>query len=302
MENTRNPNLFIVGAPKCGTTSMYDYLKHHQEIFMSERKELHFFGTDLYAPHFVRDAEKYLSYFKNAGDKKRIGEGSTWYLYSKLAANEIKNYYPNAKIIIMLRNPVDMMYSLHNQRLYNGNEDIADFEAALEAEEDRKKGVRLPKNPYLIEGLYYREVAKFAQQVRRYIDAFGKENVRIIIFDDFKVNTAKVFKETLRFLDVTTDFDYQLRTSNPNKRARSQFMRNILNNPPQTALQFVKKIIPQPIRHALREKVVRLNTISESRPPMNPKLRSRLQTEFKPEIEELSKLLGRDLTDWCKNE
>ena len=118
----RKPDFFIVGAPKGGTTAMNAYLGQHPEIFIAERKELHFFGTDLdfSSPRITQ--EQYLSCFSEVQNEKRVGETSVWYLYSKQAAVEIKKFCPSANIIIMLRNPVDMLYSQHSQFLYNGNE------------------------------------------------------------------------------------------------------------------------------------------------------------------------------------
>ncbi len=114
---------------------MYDYLKQHPEIFMPERKEPNFFGTDLgLSPYFIRDEKEYLSLFSGARNEKRVGEASVLYLFSKLAATEIKECNPAASIIIMLRNPVDMIHSLHSQYVYNGWEDIVEFEAALDSE------------------------------------------------------------------------------------------------------------------------------------------------------------------------
>src|SRR5882672_7839349 len=125
------PNLFIVGAPRCGTTSMYDYLKQHPDVFMPEVKEPHFLGTDLTSSRFIRDEGKYQALFATAKNEKRIGEASVWQLYSKIAAYEIKEYSPTARVIIMLRNPVDMMYSLYGQHIFSGDEEISDFEEAL---------------------------------------------------------------------------------------------------------------------------------------------------------------------------
>ena len=133
----RRPDFFIVGAPKCGTTAMIDYLKQHPEVFVPDRKELDFFGRDLVFKGHRLTEEEYLGFFSRATAEKRAGEGSVWYLHSKTAALEIKDFSPNARIIIMLRNPLDMMYSFHSQRLYNGNEDIENFSAALDAEAER---------------------------------------------------------------------------------------------------------------------------------------------------------------------
>lgn len=136
----KKPDFFIVGAAKCGTTAMYEYLKEHPEIFMPEdAKEPNYFGSDMNYKSSRLTEEQYLSLFSDAKNEKRIGEASVWYLYSKLAASEIKEFCPSARIIIMLRNPVDMLYSLHSELFYGADEDIEDFKTALNAEEVRKK-------------------------------------------------------------------------------------------------------------------------------------------------------------------
>jgi hypothetical protein len=296
----RKPDFFIVGAPKCGTTAIQDYLRLHPEIFMPEAKELHFFGSDLRFSYGRLSEKEYLSYFKHAKDEKRVGEASVWYLYSKKAACEIKEFNSSSKIIIMLRNPVDVLYSLHSRLLYNGSEDIVDFKAALEAEEDRKRGLRIPKTVIVVDALYYRDTIRYTEQVRRYFDVFGRENVFVIIFEDFKDKTAEVYKETLSFLRVNEDFQPAFRIVNPNKRIRSKFLRNLLINPPQMAQSFAKVLLPHKLRRVLVEALWSYSTILEPRPPIDSVLRKSLQAEFASEVESLSDLLGRDLTHWTK--
>src|SRR5215475_10623199 len=192
----RKPDFFIFGAPKCGTTAMNDYLKDHPEIFIPAKKEIHFFGADLPFLKGKRVTEQeYMTYFAPAGNEKRLGESSVWYLYSQQAAAEIKAFSPAARIIIMLRNPVDMMYSLHAQRLYNDNEDIRDFAEALAAEEDRRQGRRIYQNANNAMGFFYRDAARYTQQVQRYLDVFGRDKVHVIVFDDFRSDTPRVYRE-----------------------------------------------------------------------------------------------------------
>lgn len=294
------PNLFIVGAPKCGTTAMYHYLKQHPDIYFSEKKELHFFGTDLRSPWFIRDIDAYLSMFASAENEKRIGEASVWYLYSKRSAAEIKAFCPSASIIIMLRNPVDMLYSQHSQFLYNGNEDITDFETALEAEEDRKQGLRIPPSVNFVKGLYYLETAKYYEQVRRYIDIFGPDNVHIVIFDQFKCNTAKVYKETLHFLDVSVEFQPNFQVVNPNKRLRNRGLHNFLHKPPQFVRLVGKTLLPHFARQILWKILYHLNVQYSPRPSMDLKLRRHLQAQFASDVEQLGKLIDRDLSNWSE--
>ncbi len=297
----KTPNFFIVGAPKCGTTAMSVYLKQHPEVFIPHKKEPHFFGTDLSSPVFYKDKERYLSLFVGAGDEKRLGEASVWYLYSKRAAEEIKEFAPEARIIIMLRDPVEMIYSLHSQLLYSGDEDIEDFQAALNAEEDRKKGLRIPKRARVVQGLCYRETAKYTKQVERYLHVFGPEAVNVIIFDDFKNDPAGVYRKTLRFLEVDPGFRTELRSVNPNTRVRSKVLRELgYKNPPKIARWFARLLTPGRMRGSLGKTLKRYNTRTEVRRPLDPELSKRLRAEFAPEVKQLSELLDRDLTHWSR--
>lgn len=296
----RRPDFFVVGAPKCGTTAMDHYLKQHPEIFVLERKEAQFFGTDLYSPTFIRDEEEYLGLYSGARDERRVGETSVWGLYSERAAAEIKRFNSDASIIAMLRNPVEMIPSLHRQYLYTGNEDIEDLKSALAAEEDRKKGWRIPSTATFAQGLFYRETARYARQVRRYFDAFGREKVHIVIFDDLKQDSAETYESTLRFLGVATDFRPDFRVVNPSKRVRSQALRNLSKHPREGTRRFARAIVPRPLRQRLVLALERYNTRYETPQPVNPELLESLRAEFVSEVEALSGLLGRDLTRWVE--
>lgn len=309
--NIRKPNFFIVGAPKCGTTALYSYLGEHPEIFIPDtsnaletvlggKKELHFFGSDLKFKH--PSLEEYLSYFSGAKEEKRLGESSVFYLYSQKAAMEIKSFQPEAKIIVMLRNPIDMIYSWHSQLLFWGDEDITDFKSALDAEADRKQGLRYPRrHDHPIECLFYREIAKVSEQLSRYFDVFGRENVQAIIFDDFKHNISKVYQETLGFLDVSLNFLPEFEVINANKTVRSRALQNLTRRPPSTIRNIVKMIMPSELRGNIRSKLLQMNIQNTSRTPLNKELYCQLQDEFLPEVEQLSLLLGRDLTHWVKD-
>ena len=299
----RKPDFFIIGARRSGSTSMKNYLQEHQDIFMARRAgEPHFFGRDLYSSYHIRDEQSYLSLFDDAKDEIRVGEKSSTYLYSKRAAVEIKEFQPSAKIIIMLRSPVDVIYFLHSQSFYWGRENLDDFKAALDAEEDRRRGLRLPKGVGLKEAwkFLYRDKVQFAEQVQRYLDTFGRENVHINIFDDFVRDTARVYKDTLLFLDVTPDFQPKFRAFNTDRRLRSVAMHNFIKRPPQSIRSFIKIVTPFHLRQRVVNGLLRLNTKHEPHPQLPQKLRRQLQAELLPEVEKLSKLLGRDLTHWCQ--
>ena len=296
----RKPDFFLVGAPKCGTTALYRSLAAHPEIFVPERKELHHFGSDLYSPTYVRNLDEYLNLFAASGNAKRVGEASVWYLYSNKAATEIKNFVPEASVIIMLRNPVDMLYSLHSQHLYNGAEEIAEFAEALDAETDRKKGFRLPQGVPAIERLFYRDVARYTIQVERYLETFGADKVRIIIYDDFKQDAARACRETFAFLKVDQNIDPAIAIVNANKKRRSQAAQALLDPPPALVGKLIRPLTTPALRHRLFAKAQQLNTSYATRPPLPDDLKQQLQHDFSAEIERLSLLLGRDLSQWSQ--
>ena len=304
---TPKPNFFIVGAPKCGTTAMYTYLKVHPDVFMPYEKEPHFFATDLRARRYerYRSLEAYLALFADAKSEKRVGEASVLYLYSRVAAHNIREFDPAAKIIIMLRNPVDTLYSFYGQLVYSGEEDIATFDGALAAEPDRKQGRRLPAGMIgAVDCLYYREMVRFAGQVQRYFDVFGRDAVHIIIYDDFQADTMAAYRETLKYLDIDPGFTVELKVINQNKRPRNLAMRDFLKNPPDwyvSLLRVGRATVPQPLRHGITRSLARINSQVEPRRPMDRVLRQQLQAEFLPEVERLSTVLDRDLTHWCAN-
>ena len=299
----RKPDFFIVGAPRCGTTAMKNYLQEHPDIFMPPTDiEPHFFGTDVLHSRFIRDEQQYLALFAGAKNEKRVGEKSPRYLYSKRAAVEIRDFLPSARIIIMLRNPIDQILSLHSYRYYRGIENIPDLEEALEAEEDRKRGRKIPDNWESIETwlLLYRDNARYAQQVQRYLNAFDREAVHVVIFDDFIRSTQHAYRDTLKFLDVDPEFQPDFRKVNTNRDMRSRALHAYLRDPPAFILALVKAVIPLQSRYRLGKGIVRLNSKPAPRPPMKPALKRKLQEEFLPEVEQLSELLGRDLTHWCE--
>ncbi len=298
-DNPRRPDFFIVGAPKCGTTSMVEYLIQHPDVFMP-RGELHFFGSDIRFKPRQRMEEEYLDCFSDARNEKRVGERSNWYLYSKKAASEIRRFCPYAKIIIQIRNPVDMLYSLHCQFAYRSShksEDIVDFEEALNAEEDRKKGLRIPKRVRSPEKLFYSEIPMYTEQIKRYVDTFGWDQIHVIVFDDLVNNTSKVYKDVLRFLEVDYQFIPELGVHNLGGQIKIQIVRKFIIN---SWIRRVARIfLPNTIWRRAGLALSHWNT--KPRPQMNKKVRKRLQKQFEPEVERLSKLLNRDLSHWCKD-
>ena len=296
----RRPDFYIVGAPKSGTSAMYQYLSRHPDIFLPATKELRFFGSDLDVRGFKRrDLDAYLGSFAAATPTQRVGAAYVWYLYSKTAAAEIRRFTPGARIIVMLRPPADMLYSLHSEHLSDGNEDLNRFEDALRAEGDRRAGRRIPRHAHLVQGLFYSEVAKYAEQLERYLAVFGRHRVHVILFEDFANATSASYRETLRFLDVSDDFTLpRFEVVNPNKRVRSEAVRHFLACPPQLPRQIIRAAVPQLLRRELYKRAIGLNITSPPRAPLSDTTREYINGLFRTDVNRLGEILERDLAHW----
>jgi len=297
----RRPDLFIVGAPKCGTTALYAYLRRHPEIFMSPLKEPHFFGSDLvFADRPPLSEREYLEFFAGARDHRLAGEASVWYLYSTRAATEIKAFSPTARILVMLRNPVDVMHALHTERRFQGSEPISEFAAALAAEPARRRGLDLARRGMQDAGLY-RSVVRFPDQLARYLDVFGRDRVHAIVFDDLRADAATVGRGVLEFLGVACDGAGRLGAENTHRGVRSARLARAFHEPPRALQWLGLAILSRPARAALLARLRRLNGRATPRAPMPPELRRQLQGEFAPDVSRLSEMIGRDLTHWCRD-
>jgi len=299
----KKPSFFIVGAPKAGTTSLNDYLTQYSDIFIPPTKEMHFFGADLQQKRRNEAAltrAAYLSHFKSMDTEVIGGEASVLYLKSRTAALEIRSFCPEAKIIVMLRQPAELIHSLHAQLISQGDEDVENFATALTLEQDRKAGRKLPKGVSVPDdGLFYREVAQLGTQLGRYMDVFPTEQVHVIFFEDFVTNPLATVDNVRKFLGlspVTAPIDTTVR--NPASRPRSRLLTRFLYHPPKWSIRLAKQIAPRAALVAIRDKVRDFNNIPRRPKELSFELRKTLSQEFEPEIEKLEDLTGRDLSAW----
>lgn len=296
------PNFFIVGAPRCGTTAMYEFLKVHPQIYMSSYKEPHYFASDLTpSTPWMKSLKKkkhYMRLFRGAKDENMIGEASVFYLFSKTAARNIKKFNSGAKIIIMLRSPVEIIYSLYYQRLGGHQENVSTFEKALRVESKRKKGKMIPANTLdMKETYYYNDLAKLGQQVKRYYDVFDKHQIHTIIYEDFAKDVAGVYRNLLQFLEVDPNFTPVFRVVNSSKSTRFTTLQNLL-----TQSNLIRRIYQKyyPLIKPLSTRILELNRQNTTRPPLDPLLERVLLDQCKTDVRKLSKLIGKDVLYWCK--
>lgn len=277
---------------------MHEHLRVHPRIFMPELKEPSYFCTDLDSGTpadgliFTRDLDAYLALFRPAREGQIAGEASPFYLYSTDAAERIAAFRPDARIIIMLRDPADMIRYVHARRYFVGSEDIERFEDALAAEPARKRGERLPPDVWNVRGLAYREVGRYAEQVERYLAAFPREQVKFIIFEEFRKDAAGTYRDVLRFLGIDTGADLPMQRVNPSLSVRNHRIHRLLLAP--GLRRGFRRIAPDAVRGPLRELITRING-RPSKPYFEPALRSRLQAEYRTDIQRLGQLIGRDL-------
>lgn len=298
------PNLFIIGAPKTGTTSLYEYLSGHPDVYMSPYKEPMFFCPDVHGFHgqarlaYGTEDAPYLALFADARDEKWLGEATTRYLVSHEAARLVHEFNPEAAAIAMLRNPVDLVHALHNERISQGNEPITDFAQAIAADEPRSRGELLPGEMNAL-GSVYRESATFTTPLKRWFDELGRERVHVIVFDDFALDVAGELRRTLEFLGI--DPDYQpanLGARNTSHRQR-RTVRRMLDSRVGTLLSddVARRLLGSNARARLayRFRKSRLNRRKVMREPMPAALRRQLEQQFRPDVAALSELLDRDL-------
>ncbi len=298
------PNLFIVGQPKSGTTALHRFLGQHPEIYMSSIKEPHFFCSDFHLESDraygkqrffdFRSESAYLQLFAKAGNAKVIGESSTNYLYSQVAAEKIHNFNPEAKIIIILREPAKYLYSLHSHYVKFTEENEPDFLTALELEEDRKQekiaSPRVTSPSYL----YYSQRVQYYQQVKRYCDRFSPEQIKIVVFEEFKSENERIYREILEFLGVDSSFTPEYDAVNVNKEVKFKAINNLVNSP--LAKNISKNLLSQEFNEFVRDNIVEKFLWHQAAKATMPEdIKLELMEKYLPQVQQVSELIGIDL-------
>ena len=291
----KNPNLFIVGAPKSGTTFLYHYLKQHPEIYFPDFKEPHFFGHDLIRKNdaYNLSLNEYQNLFET--DKKIIGEASTFYIFSKTASEEIYNFNPQAKIIIMLRDLVDLTYSMHSQFVFSGDEVIENFSKALELENSRLNGDKIPSQTTVVNKLFYTSnILSLPENIQSYINFFGRENIKFIYLNDIKKNPRKIYSETLEFLNVDINFEISdFKIINKNKTYKSKIIRDFIKKYSIFLGNLRSKIFRKPL--GFIRTLESMNKSENKRDLMPENLRKKLINQFSDVDFKIKKIINTKL-------
>lgn len=298
-------SFFIVGAPRCGTTAMSKILARHPEICFAKPKETHLFVQDLgrtdrdfWRQEFV---EPFFSHM--ADEHTTLGEGSVSSLYSKDAVDRILDFDPEAKFIIMVRNPADLVYSYHGRMLFLLDEDEPDFTRAWRLQDERAAGRSLPKRCRDPRLLFYRDVARLAPHVERMFDTVGRERCFVVVFDDFTGDPAAVYRSLCEFLELPFDGRTEFKQKNAHRTYKNPFLQQFLVNPPPMLMKALKaaNVTPKELRNRtrpLRHWIRRNNTAPEKRQPLTAEMRAELTAHFADDVARLGRLLDRDFSHW----
>ena len=223
-EGRSGPSFFIAGAPKCGTTALYSYLKAHPKVFMPDLKEPHFFSVDLPGIREINQWPDYLALFDAAPDGTLRGEASASYLMSEEAIGRILSVQPAAKFILILRNPIEMAHAFHAELLYNLNEDVEDFSRAWDLQGDRARGRHLPPGTKETRLLQYRAVCSIGDQLERFLGQVPSDQRLILLFDDLKADPSTQYLGMLEHLGLPDDGRRVFSRENPSRILRSRWL------------------------------------------------------------------------------
>jgi hypothetical protein len=303
----RIPDFLIVGHPKCGTTALFEMLNDHPEVFIPALKEPLFFAEELHEftpprpSGTPRTLTEYAEWFTGANAGQKVGDASSLYLWSKVAASNIATVIPEARIVALLREPASFLYSWHLQLLEIYVEVETDLGAATALEPERRAGRAIPQYTYWPQLLLYSEFIRYTEQLRRFHAVFPAEQVKVLIYDDFRLDNEGTVHDVCRFLDVDDSLPVRTTQANPTVAPRSQRMNELVHavgvgrGPvSHTVKEMIKAVTPSgPRRRALYALKRQLVFGPPAAPP--EEVMHELRLAYRDEVFALSEYLDRDL-------
>ncbi len=291
-------SFFIIGAPKCGTTTLYKWLSQHPNIFLPNNKEPCFFcdykdnfkgpRASSFFSSIPTSSYEYDALFNNAGEGDIIGEASVPYLSDKNAPHRIKKYNPKAKIIVILRNPAQRAYSEYMHTIRDGYENVS-FKESLELEEERKESNWIPNFFHITRGLY-------SENISTYINLFGKENVKIFLFEDIVTDPDKLISDVFEFIDIAPSPINTKTIYNATGLTRVRWLQKLLSGKKKWK-DLIKKIIGKTTSQKIKFFVDSAN-LSKSKKLSKTVEIELIEKYFREDIIKLQELIGRDLSSW----
>lgn len=310
---------FIVGAPRCGTTALSEYLRGHPDVSFSTPKEPHFFLR-----HDLRDEatdelrqtvrSRYLDlYFPERHGSSLFAEGSVSYFYAPEQLEPILRLWPRAKFIICLRNPLQMVPSLHQRLFYNGDETERHFDRAWSLVPERRNGRYIPRSCIEPRFLDYWEAGQLGKHLDKFLRVVGPERCHVTIFDDFKKDPGAEYRRVLEFLELPDDDRSEFERHAPTQDCRIAWIHRLMKRPPRAAMwlfdredlqvmvegtgkpsPFLDKVM------SIRGKIIDWNKVPASKPQIGTRVLGEMREMFRKDVDLLSDLLDRDLRHWLE--
>jgi len=291
----RYPNFFILGGPKCGTTTVAHWLYQTPSVFLTDPKEPWYFAPDVATPWLKSLSEYERLYTKADESHLAVGEASTIYLRSHLAVPEILRYRPDARFVVMLRNPIDMAVSLHAQEVFNLHEDLVSFEDAWKAQSERNNGSCIPKSCPYPALLQYGEACMLGAQVEKLFDRVDSNRVKLIFLEELKHDPGKVYYELIHFLGARPFEAVDLSPKNRRKTHKSRLIKQATRQ-----VERLKRHIGVNFQTGLLSPLHRWNQKMLAPQGLPEAVRNELSEYFRKDIIRLQRLSGRQLSHWCE--
>ena len=282
-----DPNFFIVGGSKCGTTNISFYLNLHSQVFISKLNEPYYFckwdlPKDFKRESMITDRKKYLELFKNAKKHKAVGEATPSYLHSPSAASKIRETFPDSKIIISIRNPIERAYSG-----YFSNEFMRKDELSFMDMIKLHKKIIDEKKFYIYNIL---EPGFYSKHIKRFQECFEPDKIKIIIFEEYVKNIEKTITSILEFLELDNNIQFVEQPKKGYRVPKNQVSKLVLEN--KTIRKMSTILIPTLTRQKLGDKFFLNET---DRPTIQERERIFLKDIYQNEVKDLEKLLGKKL-------
>lgn len=295
-KENKKVNFFIVGAPKCGTTTLHDSLSKHPSFDFGRTKEPHCFTSDLNLKGNVRLEDYEKGYSFNDYEKTVFGDASVMHLYSQEAAQNIFSYNQKSKIMIMIRDPVGFIQSYHHEQVYNGNETVLDLDKAWRLSLDRKKQRKVPSSCPDGKLLNYKEVALFDVQINRYLELFGPENILLCTLDELKNSPRELYLKILRFVGVDDDgqivFPSLASAKTYDNKVNKYIVRIITNANFQKLFRLLKKMFGVNQKIGFVKKFRKKHTVSGNKISVPASLRNQISLHYRDSYDAALRLLN----------
>ncbi len=316
--------VFIVGAPRCGTTTMARWLQAHPQVLFPFVKEPHFFwqydlrGLD--EGELRRRVEQdYLGHFFTQGSPEQTvgADCSVSYLYAPEQLKPALDLWPNSRFIVGVRDPLTLLPSLHKRLIFTGDENIRRFEDAWAAVHDRAAGRRIPWSTIDPRWLRYDEAARYGTFIERLFDTVGKERCLVMVFDDLVADPAQQHRRLLEFAGLREVAPPKLKAEREGKGVRYLFLQQLLKRPPRVLHPYLASrrhrgrfdrsagkrandTAPGSDSTSFRKRLLRWNRLPDEKRKLAVAVQRDIEAHYRGEIDKLAALIGRDLGHWLR--